>query len=76
MLLFPSLCQSSNIFVCHPRKEMNIAFYLADKGFDVWMGNFRGNQFGLLHASLDQSHEAFWDFSLDEMIKYDGKKYL
>jgi lysosomal acid lipase/cholesteryl ester hydrolase len=43
----------------------------ADAGFDVWLGNFRGNTYGSRHVNLTTSQHAFWEFSWDEMAKYD-----
>jgi len=46
-------------------------FLFADAGFDVWMGNFRGNTYSKEHVSLDPSKDPFWAFSFDEMAAYD-----
>jgi lysosomal acid lipase/cholesteryl ester hydrolase len=44
---------------------------LADVGYDVWLGNMRGNKYGLEHERLNANDEAFWDFSFDEMSNFD-----
>merc|ERR1711990_774331 len=48
------------------------AFRLAAQGYDVWLGNFRGNTYSRGHLSLnpDLDHQ-FWRFTWDEMAKYD-----
>lgn len=45
------------------------AFYFADKGFDVWVGNSRGNRYS--HKSLSPVVLDFWDFTFHDMAKYD-----
>lgn len=45
------------------------AFIAARQGYDVWLGNSRGNTFSQKHVSLDAFDQAaqYWDFSWTEM---------
>jgi len=52
-------------------REKALGYFLADAGYDVWLGNFRGNTYGRQHLHLDPSHFKFWQFSWDHHGNYD-----
>ncbi|CAG9761044.1 unnamed protein product [Ceutorhynchus assimilis] len=51
-------------------KENSISYYLARKGYDVWLGNYR-NCDSCTHATLTTSDPKYWDFSYHENGLYD-----
>ncbi|CAG4987387.1 unnamed protein product [Colias eurytheme] len=59
---------SSNFLIMGP--ERSLGYLLADAGYDVWLGNLRGNS-NTAHKNLTRADPQFWKFSLDEHGKYD-----
>lgn len=49
----------------------SLAFLLADLGYDVWLGNCRGNTYSNRHISLSKKDKRYWDYSFHEMAEYD-----
>eukprot|EP01111_Echinosteliopsis_oligospora_P015589 TRINITY_DN620_c0_g1_i1.p1 TRINITY_DN620_c0_g1~~TRINITY_DN620_c0_g1_i1.p1 ORF type:complete len:393 (+),score=102.53 TRINITY_DN620_c0_g1_i1:38-1216(+) len=49
----------------------SLGYILADAGYDVWLFNSRGNTYSNTNTHLSPDTSAFWDFSFDEMAKYD-----
>ena len=42
------------------------AYVLADNGYDVWLGNYRGNRYSRRHLTLNPDslfNRDFWQFS-------------
>lgn len=68
------LCSSSDWVIAGPEK--GLAYILHRLGYDVWMGNFRGNRYSRAHRDHDNMHpdrnvRQFWDFSFHEKGVYD-----
>ena len=65
LLIHGMMCSS----YCWVTSDSNsLAFILADAGYDVWLGNFRGTKYSRAHCELDpDKHLAFWRFSLHEL---------
>jgi len=51
--------------------EQSFAFLAADAGFDVWLGNARGNTYSRSHTTLTPKKSAFWEFTFDEIAAQD-----
>lgn len=52
----------------HPR---SLAFYLSNRGYDVFLANHRGTVYGQRHVNKSVVDPDFWNFSFDEQIDHD-----
>ena len=52
-------------------KNKALAFMMANKGHDVWLGNNRGNTYSMKHVEYTSRQKEFWDFDQEEMGIYD-----
>lgn len=52
-----------------PKKAL--PYLLAERGYDVWLGNARGNKHSRKHVRLSPDSKEFWDFSWHEIGLYD-----
>ncbi|XP_013117678.2 lipase 3 [Stomoxys calcitrans] len=66
VLLMHCLECSSDIWIISG-PDNGLPFILADAGYDVWLGNARGNVYSQKHIKLQRSSTEFWEFSLDEI---------
>ena len=62
--------------------EKSVAIRMFNEGYEVWLGNSRGNKYSRLHITDDVDDQSkskdhsFWDFSFSEMGKYDLPAFL
>lgn len=68
-LMHGMLSSSSDWVLMGPEKSL--AYILADAGYDVWMGNARGNTYSKAHKYYPTLWQIFWNFSWNEIGVYD-----
>ncbi|CCE64062.1 hypothetical protein TPHA_0G02260 [Tetrapisispora phaffii CBS 4417] len=69
--LHHGLLMCSDIWCCNVERHKNLPFVLHDLGYDVWMGNNRGNKYSTAHVFLQPGSPKFWNFSIDEFAYFD-----
>ena len=69
--LHHGLLMNSEIWVASPEPEDSIAFQLVDAGYEVWLGNNRGNKYSRKHLDRAPNSREFWNFCIDEFALYD-----
>ncbi|XP_069688423.1 lipase 3-like [Periplaneta americana] len=63
------MCSSADWIILGPEKSLG--YLLADAGYDVWMGNARGNTYSKDHITYSTTSQVYWDFSWHEMGIFD-----
>ncbi|OTA61508.1 alpha/beta-hydrolase [Hypoxylon sp. EC38] len=69
--LHHGLLMNSEVWVCLTDPQRCLPFVLVDKGFDVWLGNNRGNKYSKKSINYPPTSIEFWNFSIDEFAFYD-----
>uniref|UniRef100_A0AAG5CW88 Lipase n=1 Tax=Anopheles atroparvus TaxID=41427 RepID=A0AAG5CW88_ANOAO len=69
LLMHGLLCSSADWLLIGPGNAL--AYLLADRGYDVWMGNARGNRYSRQHDAISPAASSFWKFSWHEIGYYD-----
>lgn len=72
VILQHGVTSSSDVFILND-PELSPGFRLVKAGYDVWLGNNRGNKYSRKHTKLDPDYNnaQFFDFSFQELAKYD-----
>ncbi|EPY49509.1 triglyceride lipase-cholesterol esterase [Schizosaccharomyces cryophilus OY26] len=71
VLFIHGLLMNSEIWVCNIKKEDSIPFALVEQGYDVWLGNLRGNKYSKKNVKYGSENREFWDFTLDSIAIFD-----
>lgn len=65
------LLMTSDVWCVMLNKDDNLPFRLCELGYDVWLGNNRGNKYSNKHIKYNANEAKYWDFSIDEFAMYD-----
>jgi len=71
VLIVHGFMQSSEAFAIRQHASDSLPLVLAEAGYDVWLGNNRGNKYSHKHVHKKPTHEDFWDYSLDDLARFD-----
>uniref|UniRef100_A0A182SF07 Lipase n=1 Tax=Anopheles maculatus TaxID=74869 RepID=A0A182SF07_9DIPT len=69
LLVHGLLASSADFLIIGPNNSL--AYLLADRDYDVWLADMRGNRYSQGHTRLNSSSPEYWDFSWHEMGYYD-----
>lgn len=69
--LHHGLLMNSEVWVCLTEEERCLPFTLANRGYDVWLGNNRGNKYSKKSTKFSPTSARFWNFSMDEFAFHD-----
>ncbi|KAH9235150.1 hypothetical protein K456DRAFT_1749022 [Colletotrichum gloeosporioides 23] len=69
--LHHGLLMNSEVWVCLTDEKRCLPFVLVEKGYDVWLGNNRGNKYSKKSVSHSPKSLEFWNFSIDEFAFHD-----
>ncbi|KAI6793689.1 alpha/beta-hydrolase [Hortaea werneckii] len=65
------LLMNSEVWVCLTDRERCLPFVLVEQGYDVWLGNNRGNKYSKKSVHSKPTEARFWDFSMDQFAFHD-----
>jgi len=71
VLIIHGFMHSSEAVTIRQRESDSLPLVLREAGYDVWLGNNRGNKYSHKHIHKRPTDDEFWDFSMDDMARYD-----
>jgi lysosomal acid lipase/cholesteryl ester hydrolase len=69
VIMHGMLSSSAEFVIMGPNN--GLAYNLADLGYDVWLGNNRGNRYSTRHIALFPDTREFWDFTFHDIGLFD-----
>ncbi|KAK4181773.1 putative sterol esterase [Triangularia setosa] len=69
--LHHGLLMNSEVWVCLTDEQRALPFALVEKGYDVWLGNNRGNKYSKKSIRYSPTTTEFWNFSIDQFALHD-----
>lgn len=69
--LHHGLLMNSEVWVCLTDEQRCLPFQLVERGYDVWLGNNRGNKYSKKSARFSPASTEFWNFSIDQFAFHD-----
>ena len=69
--LHHGLMMNSEVWVCLTDKRRCLPFALVEAGYDVWLGNNRGNKYSKKSTKCSPDSHEFWNFSIDQFAFHD-----
>ncbi|KKA18673.1 Triglyceride lipase-cholesterol esterase [Rasamsonia emersonii CBS 393.64] len=69
--LHHGLLMNSEVWVCMTDEQRCLPFQLVERGYDVWLGNNRGNKYSKKSTRCSPATTEFWNFSIDEFAFHD-----
>ncbi|KAJ4338175.1 cholesterol esterase [Didymella glomerata] len=69
--LHHGLMMNSEVWVCLTERERCLPFELVERGYDVWLGNNRGNKYSKKNIHMAPTDAKFWNFSMDQFAFHD-----
>ena len=69
--LHHGLLMNSEVWVCITEEERCLPFALVEQGYDVWLGNNRGNKYSKKSTRFSPASVNFWNFSMDQFAFHD-----
>lgn len=69
--LHHGLMMNSEVWVALTERERCLPFELVERGYDVWLGNNRGNKYSKKSVHCAPTDSSFWNFSMDQFAFHD-----